>query len=148
MAQPHLGTISAEVLQEIEAVFSRDKLRILKPLAPYLKTFEGNDYPQLAVDVYGRQSRESADEIVFHISIKATVSPKENLQRGGMRPLVDDSYLGAVIWNHRKQIVRETDISGQQLHTVPPLVLARAMTLAVESDPACLERHVSRSQVV
>ena len=143
----HGGDVSAEVRQEIEAVFGRDKERILQPLLRYIRTFDGGEYPELAVDVFGLPSRESDDEIVFHISVLATVSPRGTLRRGGMRPLLEDSYLGHVMWDHRAQVVRGHGMSGQQCHTVPQAVLERTIGLAAARNPVCSKERLQRGQV-
>ena len=147
-AEIHGGWVSADVRQEIEAVFDRDKVRILEFLLPYMRTFDGNEYPQLTVKVFGLPIRDSDDEIAFHISIKATISPRgKNLRFGGMRPLLDDSYLAHVVWNHHRQVVRETGISGQQCHTVPQAVLDKAIALASARNPACSKERLDRGQI-
>ena len=138
---------SANAQQRIEDVFRRDRLEILKALQPYIRTFDGNEYPQVAVELYGLESRESDAEIVFYITISAAVSPRKGLGRGGLRPLVDDSYLAGVVWDHRRRLVRHIDVSGSQCRAVPPEALAEAVALASAHDPAFLAKALVRRRI-
>jgi hypothetical protein len=116
---------------EMVPLFDEHKGQIVGALAPYLRTYDGGDYPGIAVSIYGKPVPPDGATVVFHVSVDATLAPREG---SGTRPLLDDSYLGHVLFDVAEKSVTSAELSGSQLHSVPERVLVRASALVREWD--------------
>jgi len=138
--------ISSETLSRIEEIFTRDKDHILAPLLQYIRTYDDQEYPEMAAKAYGVPSREHPEWIVFHLTIYGTLSPGGRPPgSGGMRSLVDESYLAHVIWNPQDRVVCNSGISGGQCHALPPEALKKALRLASRFDTTYVDTRLMRA---
>ena len=117
--------------KDIERLFDQSKVRIVEAIAPYLRTYDGGEYPHVSISVYGQPMPPDGAEVVFHISVRATIAPK---QGHGTRPSLDDSYGGSTILNVAKGRIIRTQLSGSGLTTVPKKELDMALALATQLD--------------
>ena len=122
---------------EMEAIFEENKGAVIGALVSYLKTYDGDPYPQVTVKVYGKPLPPGGEDVVFHVRVVATISPREGR---GIRPLLDDTYSGAVFWDVVARRVKYLRLNGGQLRTVPGEVLDSALRLARQYD----ERYAAR----
>ena len=128
--------------KEMEQLFNRNKHRIAKALAPYLRTYDNGEYPQMSVSAYGKPTPPDGAEVVFHISVSATIAPRKE---SGIRPMLDDTYLGAVFLDTSSGSISRLSLSGNQVRSVPKDELRKAIALARQVDgryTTVLDTHV------
>jgi hypothetical protein len=117
--------------RDIERLFDQNKARIVEAIAPYLRTYDGGEYPLASISAYGQPMPPDGAEVVFHISVRATIAQR---QGHGIRPLLDDSYGGAIVFNVAEDRIVSTHLDGSHLLTVPTEELDRALALARQLD--------------
>jgi len=123
-------------LAEAEQVFNSHKRELLAPLVPYLRTFDGKEYPQLELRVIGGPVRRQEGKGLFEfwIDVFATLRPwGEGKAPGGMKPLLDETPRGAVEWDPKQNVVKRFSLSGLY-RALPPEVLDKALKIAQKQD--------------
>ena len=117
--------------KDMEQLFNQNKARIVKALAPYLRTYDNGAYPQISVSVYGKPTLPDGVEVVFHISVSATIAPRKGT---GIRPMLDDTYSGALFLDTSNDSISRVRLSGNQLRSVPKEEMNKALALVRQID--------------
>lgn len=123
-------------LAEAEQVFNSHKRELLAPLVPYLRTFDGKEYPQLELRVIGGPVRRQEGKGLFEfwIDVFATLRPwGEGKAPGGMKPLLDETPRGWVEWDPKQNVVKRFRLSGLY-RALPPEALDKALRIAQKQD--------------
>lgn len=123
-------------LAEAEEIFTSHKRELLAPLVPYLRTFDGKEYPQLELSAKGGpvQRPEGKGLFEFWIDVSATLRPwGEGKAPGGMKPLLDETPRGWVEWDPKQNVVKRFSLSGLY-RALPPEVLDKALRIAQKQD--------------
>ena len=137
--------IPAEKLAFMEAVFRKNTLEILRPLVPFARTFDGKEYPEVRVEAKALSRQSDEKTLVFQLTLYGTLRPRETpVGTHGMRPLLDESYLCAAVWDVPGRRVKWCRINGGQLRAVPPAALARAREIAAARDARYGRRRPER----
>lgn len=117
---------------EMVRLFDANKSLLAYALAPYLETYDGKRYPQIAVSVYAKPVAPDGALIDFHVSVDACLSPKAG---SGTRRLLDDSYAGGLLFDPVEGRVVGVNLMGSQCRSIPSDVFEKATTLAREFNP-------------
>ena len=142
VAREHNTQVSEYNLEDMKKLFQANRTLIAEALDPYLRTYDGQQYPQIAVWVYGRPLTDDGSSVVFHVSVGATISPREPR---GKRPLLDDSYVGGLTFSVPEGRVTTVELMGSQVSSVPRQVYEKALSLAGQLDKrysVCDKIHV------
>ena len=131
-----LAAASFESLDaEAAEIFKSHKQELLAPLIPYLRTFDGKEYPQLELRIKGGpvQRPEGTGLFEFWINVWAALRPREEGKApGGGKPSLD-SLRGWVEWDPKQNVVKRINLSGQY-RALAPEVLDKALRIAQNSD--------------
>jgi len=125
--------IPAHDPRAVEATFDANKQAIVAPLVPYLKTYEGREYPGIFIEANGWPLPPDGREIIFHLSVEATISPREPGR--GIRPLLDDRYLAAVWWDPAERRATRFVFNSAGGGAIPAGVSESAKAIAARHDP-------------
>lgn len=135
-AELHCSEDLHPLLPEAEAIFNSHKRELLEPFVPYLRTFDGKEYPQLELSVYGSPARQEERKGLFDffINVFATLKPwGQGKAPGGVRPLVDETPMGGVEWDPKTSRVKRFSLGGPY-RALPPNILDEALQIAHRYD--------------
>ena len=128
--------------KEMEAVFDRHEVEILRPLVPYLKGFAGSEYAALEVSVHGKPMKAEADKperICFYVRVSRAMPP---WSQKGTR--LRDAWGSAVLWDRNARCVSDViHPTSCILRAVPPDALTKARKIAAKHDKLYASRRVA-----